>query len=317
MSQTQTHSSLPGHGAAATPATATLSPGQRAGHGALPGVRDRSSPCPEERGELAGSPGAGLQRGAGSGLTLGMASSSRNLALLRRARRFCCCSCRGRRLQTGNEGGMGTGDAAGMSGTTGPLTCPCGSICSSPASSARRSCSRPRRGLSPAAPCWGGSGGRGSAGGRCISSFLSPSRTEIWAAEGREQPQAGWDGSVLHPHLCPSPGRDSPALVAVEGVEEVGAALRDGGARELRDRGGQGSVPAVLMQNPNRRGNPNSGFRLLPEVGEGGREGWKEPRPGQSYPGLALRPRGAAPSCPRVSESCECFSRLQLPLGDV
>lgn len=41
------------------------------------------------------------RRGGGEGLTLGMASSSRNLALLRRAaRRFCCWSCRGSRLQS-------------------------------------------------------------------------------------------------------------------------------------------------------------------------------------------------------------------------
>lgn len=77
------------------------------------------SPCPPERGNLAGSPrdgGCGVPsgcqspeqrscRGGGKGLTLGMASSSRNLALLRRAaRRFCCWSCRGSRLQS--KGGV-------------------------------------------------------------------------------------------------------------------------------------------------------------------------------------------------------------------
>lgn len=48
------------------------------------------------------------------------------------------------------------------------LTCPCARICSSLSSSARRSCPHP--GPSLAALCWGGLAGRGSAGGRCISS---------------------------------------------------------------------------------------------------------------------------------------------------
>lgn len=63
-------------------------------------------------------------------------------------------------------------------------------------------------------------------------------------------------------------------------------------------------MPAVVMQNPNRRGNPNSGFRLLPEVGQGG----KEPRPGQSHPGLALPP---SPTRLGVSASPSSSSRWE------
>lgn len=121
-----------------------------------PRMRDGGSPHP----------GPGIV-----GLTLGMASSSRNLARFRRAaRRFCCWSCRGSRLQ--GKGGVRLWDRdAGGPGRLSSLTSLCGRICPFLSSSARRSRSHSRPGLSLAAPCWGGSAGRGFAGERCISSF--------------------------------------------------------------------------------------------------------------------------------------------------
>lgn len=84
--------------------------------------------------------------------------------------------------------------------------------------------------------------------------------------------QAGRDGSILHPALWPPLGRDSPAFVAVEGVEEVGAALGDGGARELRDRGaGRAQCPLWLCKIQTDGGTRTPAFGSCPRSGREGR----------------------------------------------
>lgn len=272
-------------------------------------MRDRSSPCPYERGKLAGSPGAGQSHTAAksqAGCTGEGAKDSRwewhppagtwpSCAALAAsaagaaAAGGCKQGVRGARARgegyCGNVRGNGATHLSLWAYLLFPLFFSSQEL------------------LSPSPGAFSGSTLLGGFGGTRIRRrkmhfffFISFPHRNLG---GRgSSPQPGWHGSTLHPALAPSLARDSPAFVAVERVEEVGTALRDRGARELRDRGaGRAQCPLWLCKIQTDGGTRTPAFGSCPGSGrEGGSQG-----PARATRVWHCRPRGAAPSCPGTS----------------